>query len=111
MRHLAAEQLLSPAVQQPAADAMLACHFRRRQIRPQAFRDDLALLLERPNTASLAAGDDLDPRHTSTLTTYRTSILSGVGPWNQSRCCVHGRLPSQHGPVPFGAAASVTHGR
>ena len=30
----------------------------------QALRDDLALLLERPNPATLAARDDLDPRHT-----------------------------------------------
>ena len=76
MRHLAIEQLLSPAIQQAAADAMLARHFRRRQSRPQAFRDDLALLLERPNTASIAASDDLDLRDTSTLTTYLTSGLS-----------------------------------
>src|ERR1700753_1502756 len=106
MRHLAAEQLLSPAIQQPTADAMLARHFRRRQIRPQTFGDDLALLLEPPNTASLAAGDDLDPRHAGTLTTYRTSILSKVGLRNQSRCCVHGRLRSQHGPVPLCVAAA-----
>src|ERR1700741_2112589 len=83
---------------------MLARHLRRRQRRSQAFRDDLPLLLDRPNTATLAAHDDLDLRHTSALTTNRMGALSGVRLWNQNRRCVHGRFPSQRNHPPQGVA-------
>jgi hypothetical protein len=36
----------------------------------------------RPNTASFATRDDLDPGYAGTLTTYRTGILSRIGLWN-----------------------------
>src|SRR5580692_12824134 len=84
---------------------MLARHLRRRQRRSQAFRDDLPLLLDRPNTATLAARDHLDPRHTSALTTNRMCVLSRVRPWNQNRRCVHGQFPSQRNHPPQGVAA------
>src|ERR1700761_3458687 len=91
---------------------MLARHFRRRQRRSQAFRDDLPLLLDRPNTATLPARDDLDLRHTSTLTTNAMCALSGVRLWNQNRRCVHGRVPSQRSHPPQGVAAeSLTVGK
>src|ERR1700749_2135024 len=86
---------------------MLARHLRRRQRRSQAFRDDLQLLLDRPNTATLAARDDLDLRHTSALTTNRMCVLSGVRLWNQNRRCVHGRFPSQRNHPPQGVAAEA----
>jgi hypothetical protein len=91
----------------PRLIPFLARHFRRRQIRPRAFRDDLALLLECPNTASFATRDDLNLRYADTLTTYRTGILSRIGLRNQSRRCVHARLPSRHGPVPPCVAAAA----
>src|SRR5579863_6326563 len=84
---------------------MLARHLRRRQRRSQAFRDDLPLLLDRPNTATLAARDHLDPSHTSALTTNRMCVLSRVRPWNQNRRCVHGQFPSQRNHPPQGVAA------
>jgi hypothetical protein len=58
---------------------MLARHFRRRQRRPQAFRDNLTFLLQRKNTASIATRDDLDLRHTSTRTTKRRASSAGSG--------------------------------
>src|ERR1700735_5310271 len=84
---------------------MLARHLRRRQRRSQAFRDDLPLLLNRPNTATLAAHDHLDPRHTSALTTNRMGVLSGVRLWNQNRRGAHGQFPPQRNPPPQGVAA------
>src|ERR1700733_12267205 len=86
---------------------MLARPLRRRQCRSWAFRDDLSLLLDRPNTATLAARDDLDLRHTSALTINRMCVLSGVRLWNHNRRCVHGRFPSQRNHPPQGVAAEA----
>jgi hypothetical protein len=60
----------------PAADAVFADDLGRRQIRPKAFRYDLALLLRCPNTAALASCDHLDARTASALMTYLMSVLS-----------------------------------
>jgi hypothetical protein len=61
---------LAPGVKLPTADAIFADDLGRRQIRPEAFRDDLALLLRCPNTSALASRDDLDARTASALMTY-----------------------------------------
>ncbi len=53
-------------------------HRDRRAAGLQAFHDDVAFLLGRPNPPSLAAGDDLVRRLAHTHTIGRMSVL-GIG--------------------------------
>ena len=94
---------LAPGVELPTADGMLAGDFRRRQARPQALSDDLALLVQRPHPAPIAAGDDLNAWVTCAPMTYLMSGLS-IG-YDRRRKLVHDQLPSQHNLMPQCAAA------
>ena len=69
------QQRLPPVVQLTGANAVLARHLRRRSAWRQALRRDRLLLLNRPPTPPFAAGDQLDRRHMSALTTTRMSAL------------------------------------
>ena len=63
-------------VEQAAADAIPPGHVRRRPLRVHALQGYRALLLHRPNPATVATGDELHPAALITPTTMRTSVLT-----------------------------------
>ena len=69
----AQQQMLSPGIELPAADTVLASHHRRRHTRLHAFDHDLVLPLGRPTTA-LAARVHLGAQAWSARAIRRTSI-------------------------------------
>ncbi len=102
-----AHDLLTPCVEQPAADTILPRHLGRREVWPQALQHDVALLLPCPSPARLAADKDLDRRATSTPMTYRTRTLRVGGRYRRWRNLVHAWLRSHRHPAPQCAAATA----
>ncbi len=58
---------------------MLAGNLSRRQFRPEALGNNVALLLQRPRSPWLATGDDFHSSAATARTTSRTSTLIDVG--------------------------------
>ena len=71
-----AHQLLPPSVKLAGADPVFAGDLGCGQIRPQAFGDDLALLVGRPRPPRFSPGQNLDASLTSAPVITRTSALS-----------------------------------
>jgi len=95
------QKLSPPRVEQTRADGVVACDLGRRQLRTNAFRDNLALLVQRPRAPTLASRDDLQPLAVSAPTTSRMSAL--IQP-RGSQNFVYRRLASQQSSAPLCAA-------
>ncbi len=102
-----AQYLLTPCVEQPAADPILPRHLSRRKAWPQTFGHDVALLLPCPSPTRFAADKDLNRRATSAPMTYRTRTLSIGDRHRRWRHLVHARLRSCRRPVAQCAAPTA----
>ena len=106
----AQQQLLPPSIELPAADAVLVRHRGHRRARLQALGHNLALLLNRPATAGLAAS-----RNRGGLIASARMISRRTDPYpRQVRHLVvlrHGQhLPRSPGAAQRGADAPLTLG-
>jgi hypothetical protein len=90
-------QLLTPSIELSRRDPVLVDDFARPNPSPEALRNDLPLLLDRPAPSPLAAGDHLDPlRRSSHMTTPMTAPYRSVA-LDCPMLAVHAK-PSAHDP-------------
>src|ERR1700692_1249221 len=94
-----AQYLLTPCVEQPAANPMLPRHLGRCKGRTQTFGHDVALLLPCPSPPRLAPAKNLHRRAARTPMTYPTRTLSIGGRHRRSRHLVHAWLRSYRRPL------------
>src|SRR3978361_1261089 len=101
------QKLLAPGVELPRADPVFARDLGWRQIRPQAFANDLALLLNGPGPTPISRAENLPRWDASARKTNLTSVLSRENQVRPER--THPKIGSQNAYAPpDGAVATLT---
>ena len=102
-------QLLTPSIELPRADPVFARNLGRRQVRPQAFENDLALPLHGPGPTPFGRAKDLSRRKTSARKTNLTSVLSRENQVRRRR--IHSKIESQNAYASPDAVATTLTAR